>query len=54
MSRVGSIVLLLVGVVFLLSNLGVLHFSQISGLLRTWWPLILIVVGAFGLIGKRK
>lgn len=54
MSRVGSIVLLLVGVVFLLSNLGLVRFSQIGGLLHTWWPLILIVVGIFGLVGKRK
>ena len=54
MSRVGSIVLLLVGIAFLLNNLGVVRFSQIGGLVHTWWPLILILVGVLGLLGKRK
>lgn len=53
-SRIGSIALVVVGAVFLLNNLDVLRFSQISGVLRTWWPLILIFVGAMGLLGKGR
>ncbi|MEI8327087.1 MAG: DUF5668 domain-containing protein, partial [Betaproteobacteria bacterium] len=39
-----AIVLVLVGMFFLLSNLGLVHIS-IGELFRTWWPLILIAVG---------
>lgn len=53
-SRLGSIGLVIVGTLFLLNNLDVLKFSQISGVLRTWWPLILIAVGVAGLVGKHK
>lgn len=54
MSRFGSIVLVVVGVVFLLHNLGVMSFQFLGSVLRTWWPVILIAVGAAGLLGKRK
>ena len=42
-SRTGAIVLIIVGTLFLLSNLGVV--PQLGPLLRQWWPLILIVIG---------
>jgi hypothetical protein len=42
-SRTGALVLIIVGVLFLLSNLGVI--PQLGPLLRQWWPLILIVIG---------
>lgn len=54
MSRFGSIALIVVGCLFLLSNLGWLRFSQIADVLHTWWPLILIVVGVLGLSSKKK
>lgn len=54
MSRFGSSVLVLVGLMFLLHNLGLLRFSQIGGFLQTWWPVGLIAVGVLGLLGKRK
>lgn len=54
MSRFGSIALIVVGCLFLMSNLGWLRFSQIASLLHTWWPLILIAVGVLGLSGKKK
>jgi hypothetical protein len=38
---VGGLILLTLGTVFLLTNLGVLHFAVV----RTWWPLVLIVIG---------
>jgi hypothetical protein len=40
----GAIALVVVGVFFLLSNLGLLNIS-IAELFKTWWPLILIGVG---------
>jgi len=49
-SRTGAFVLILVGVLFLLSNLGVI--PQLGPLLRQWWPLILIVIGVAMLIQR--
>lgn len=42
-SRTGAVILIIVGVLFLLSNLG--WIPQVGPLLRQWWPLILIIVG---------
>jgi hypothetical protein len=53
-SRFGSIVLIVVGVLFLLSNLHVFSFHLVNNVLRTWWPALLIVIGAWGLMGKGK
>jgi hypothetical protein len=47
-SRTGALVLIVVGVLFLLSNLGVI--PQLGPLLRQWWPLILIIIGVFMLV----
>lgn len=41
---VGAIVLIVIGTVFLLDNLGLADIS-LGRLIRTWWPAILIVVG---------
>ena len=49
-SRTGAIVLIVVGTLFLLSNLGVV--PQLGPLLRQWWPLILIVIGGLMLIHR--
>jgi hypothetical protein len=43
--NVAAIVLILVGSYFLLSNLGVLNISM-REIISTWWPLVLIAVGA--------
>jgi ribose/xylose/arabinose/galactoside ABC-type transport system permease subunit len=53
-SRTGAYVLILVGVVFLLVNLGVLPVAQLRQLLSQWWPLILIAVGVWLLAKPRK
>ena len=45
-----SIFLLLAGTIFLLFNLGVWN----SDLLRTWWPLLFILVGAVKLLGRGR
>lgn len=42
-SLVGPVVLIVLGLVFLLSNLGML--PPLGALLVKWWPLILIAVG---------
>ena len=39
-----AIVLVVVGIFFLLSNLGLITVS-VAELVSTWWPVILIVVG---------
>ena len=49
-SRTGAIVLIILGTLFLLSNLGVV--PQLGPLLRQWWPLILIVVGVIMLVQR--
>ena len=42
--RIGAIVLIVVGAVFLLNNLGIANLS-IREIARTWWPALLIVTG---------
>ena len=42
-SIVGPVILIVIGFVFLLSNLG--WIPHIGRLLITWWPVILIVIG---------
>ena len=44
-SRTGAYILILIGVIFLLVNLGVLPIAEFRQLLAQWWPLILIAVG---------
>ncbi len=52
--RVAPLILIIVGAVFLAGNLGLFSLHQLSELLRTWWPLILIAVGIGGLVGNRR
>jgi Domain of unknown function (DUF5668) len=40
-----AIVLIVLGGAFLLNNLGLLNFS-LTEVLRVWWPVVLIAVGA--------
>ena len=44
-----GLVLLSFGTVFLLVNLGIVE----SRLFETWWPLLLIALGAAKLLGRR-
>lgn len=48
---VAALVLIVIGTIFLLNNLGYADLS-LTRLLATWWPAILIVVG-LGLLFKR-
>jgi hypothetical protein len=52
--RIGPLVLIIVGVLFLLSNLGILQLRAVLDGLGTWWPVILIAVGLAGLVKKRS
>jgi hypothetical protein len=42
-SRAGALILIIVGALLLLSNLG--WIPRLGPLLHQWWPLILILVG---------
>lgn len=53
-SRTGAVILILVGTIFLLVNLGVLPIRELARLLATWWPLILIALGAWQLLKPRS
>jgi hypothetical protein len=48
--RIGAVILIVLGVLFLLSNLG--WIPRLGPLFREWWPLILIVVGASMLVRR--
>lgn len=53
-SAFGAVVLITIGVVFLLINLGVVPVAQLRAFLAQWWPLILIFLGAWLLIRPRR
>jgi hypothetical protein len=48
--RTGAIILIVVGALFLLSNLGWL--SRLGPFIAQWWPLILIAVGVSMLLRR--
>ena len=49
-SRVGAVILIVLGVLFLLGNLG--FIPHLGPLLAQWWPLILIIVGVYLLVRR--
>jgi hypothetical protein len=48
--RVGAVILVVLGGLFLLSNLGLI--PRLAPLFAQWWPLILIVVGVAMLVRR--
>lgn len=50
---IGSIGLILIGALLLASNLELFSLRDLAEILGTWWPAVLIAIGAAGLI-KRK
>ena len=42
----GPLILILVGAILLLSNLEVLPLGKVKDFAATWWPLVLIIIGA--------
>jgi hypothetical protein len=51
---VWPIILIVVGVLFLASNLGYLNWGQLRNVLATWWPVILIAIGIEQLVRRMK
>ena len=49
---IAALILIALGVIFLLQNLGILPIP-LRELFATWWPLILILVGV-SLLMRRK
>jgi hypothetical protein len=49
-SKIGALVLIGLGVLFLLSNLG--WIPRLGPLFAQWWPLILIIVGVSLLVRR--
>jgi lipopolysaccharide export LptBFGC system permease protein LptF len=52
MKGLGALVLIVLGTLFLLSNLGLI--PRLGPLFATWWPLILIAVGVSLLLRRRR
>lgn len=50
-SIIAPVVLIVLGTLFLLSNLGLL--PRLGPLFATWWPLILVLVGVSLLLRRR-
>jgi len=48
--RLAAIILIVLGTLFLLSNLGLL--PRLGPLFAQWWPLILIIVGVTMLVRR--
>jgi hypothetical protein len=40
-----ALAMIIIGSLLLLSNLGYIKIANLAGLIHTWWPLILILVG---------
>jgi hypothetical protein len=50
---VWPITLIVVGLLFLAYNLGYIRFAQLKDIIGTWWPVVLIALGAAGLIQRK-
>ena len=48
------VVLIVIGGVLLLSNLGIFPLHELKALMATWWPLVLIALGVSGLLKKGR
>ena len=48
------VVLIVLGGLLLLSNLGILPLGELRALLAKWWPLILILIGVSALLKKGR
>jgi DUF4097 and DUF4098 domain-containing protein YvlB len=49
-SIIGPVILITIGVVFLLANIGVIHAWQLWSWFGHWWPLLLIIWGVIALV----
>jgi Flp pilus assembly protein protease CpaA len=53
-SKIGPLILIVIGAVFLAANLGLFSIHDLGALTAKYWPVILIAVGAIGLLTGRK
>ena len=51
-SKIGAYILIGLGIIFLLSNLGLL--PRLRPLMAQWWPVILIIVGLWLLLRHKS
>ena len=51
-SRIAAVVLIAVGGLLLVSNLGLV--PQLGPLLHQWWPLLLVLVGVWILVQRQR
>ena len=49
-SRTAALILIVVGILFLMSNLG--WIPRLGPYFHQWWPLILVIVGVLMLIKR--
>ena len=49
-SKIGALVLIVLGVLFLLSNFGLI--PRLGPLFTQWWPAILVIVGVYLLLRR--
>ena len=52
-NNLGPVILIILGAFLLLSNLDLLPIGQLKALVRTWWPLALIIAGFIQLRKRR-
>lgn len=48
------VILIVVGALLLLTNLGLFPLLELKSMLATWWPLILIAIGVSALLRKGR
>jgi hypothetical protein len=48
------VVLIVLGGLLLLSNLGIVPLGEVKALLAKWWPLILILIGVSALLKRGR
>ena len=53
-SLAGPVVLILVGIVFLLGTMGVLHWYMLGNWFAHYWPLLIIIWGIIKLIEHQQ
>ena len=52
-SHAGSIILIVVGAILLLVNLGIVPAAELKALFAQWWPLLLVVIGVWRIAQSR-
>jgi len=53
-SHFGAVVLIVLGTVFLLVNLGIAPAAEIKAFFAQWWPAALVIVGVWLLVRPRR